>query len=141
MLQEAGLGIQIARFVEEAQVTYRSERPPDVLLFGRLRVFCSRDVDQIVEYGGTLSITHAMVFGRGEPFLLERAGFDDSMKGLQEYTRQARANGITCLSYVSQNPSTSRRAEFAIPKLNTDGLALVTFSRTQDGGWFGRGRA
>jgi hypothetical protein len=104
-------GAEIARFAAEAHGTYPSERPPDSLLFGRLRVFCSRDVDQIVEHGATFSIVHALSFSRGEPFTLERAEFDQRMQRLQDYTSNARKHGITSVSYVSQNASTARQGD------------------------------
>lgn len=105
------LGARIARFVEDAQSTYPDERPPKGLEFGRLRVFCSRDADQIAEAGGTFSIIHAFAFGRGEPFRMERTEFNEKLKGLQDFTRRAGEQGIVVLSYVSQNPSTSREAD------------------------------
>ncbi|MBN1460567.1 MAG: hypothetical protein JXA57_13620 [Armatimonadetes bacterium] len=105
------LGARIAQFVEKAQGTYASEKPPAPLEFGRFRLFCSLDVDQITAHGGTFSIIHALSFGRGEPFVLERAEFDQRMRRLQEYTRKASANGITVISYVSQNTSTTREAD------------------------------
>jgi len=109
--KEMNLGTQIAQLVDEAQGTCESIRPPDALLFGRLRLFCSWDVDQIIEHGGTLSIISAMHFTRSDPFPLERAEFDEKLRKLQAYTQKARENGVTVMSYVSQNVSTSCQAD------------------------------
>lgn len=108
---EPNLGARIAQYVEQAHGTYPDERPPEALQFGRFRLFCSMDLDQIAAAGGTFSIIHAFAFGRGEPFQMERLEFDDKLANLQAYTRQARARGISAISYVSQNVSTSREAD------------------------------
>lgn len=105
------LGAQIARFAEEAQGRYSDERPPEALEYGRLRVFCSSDAEEIRAAGGTFSIAYAMSFSRGEPFRRERAEFKGRMAELREMTRRAHEAGITVISYVSQNPSTSRAGD------------------------------
>ncbi len=105
------LGAQIAEFAEEAQGRYRDERPPAALEYGRLRVYCSSDVEEIRAAGGTFSIGYAMSFSRGEPFGMERAEFDARMEELREMTRRAHEAGITVISYVSQNQSTSREGD------------------------------
>ncbi len=111
MPADPSLGAQIAHFVEQAHGTYASERPPDALLFGRMRLFCSQDIQQIAHHGGTFSIIHPMAFTQGDPFRLERAQFEDRLTRLREHTRKAAGNGITVIAYVSQNVSTSREAD------------------------------
>ncbi len=111
MAADPNLGVQIAHFVEQAHGTYASERPPDPLLFGRMRLFCSQDIQQIVHHGGTFSIIHPMAFTQGDPFRLERAQFEERLTRLRGYARKAAENGITTIAYVSQNVSTSREAD------------------------------
>jgi hypothetical protein len=111
MTEDSGLGATIAQLVERAHSTYESKTPPDPLLFGRMRLFCSQDVDEIVAHGGTFSIIHPMSFTHGHPFRIEREEFDERLRRLQEYTRKAAENGITVIAYVSQNVSTSREAD------------------------------
>jgi len=105
------LGAQIAQFAEQAQGQYADERPPEALEYGRLRVFCSSDAEEIGAAGGTFSIGSAMSFSRGEPFRMERVEFEARMDELREMTRRAHEAGITVISYVSQNPSTSREGD------------------------------
>lgn len=111
MPRAPNLGAAIARFVEQAHGTYESESPPDPLLFGRMRLFCSQNVEQVVSHGGTFSIIHPMSFTHGDPFRLERSEFDERLRRLQNYTRRASESGITVIAYVSQNLSTSREAD------------------------------
>ncbi len=105
------LGTEIARFVEEAQEPFGGERPRAGMEFGRLRIFCSEDLEQVLAIGGTLTIIHPMRFGRGDPFRMERGEFEDRMRELRDFTRRAHEAGIIVLAYISQNPSTSREAD------------------------------
>jgi len=97
------LGVRIAHFVEEATKLVGDERPPEGLAYGRLRVFCSQDLDEILDAGGTLSIIYPMRFQAGYPFRMERAEFEERMAELRSLTTRAHENGVTVLSYVAQN--------------------------------------
>lgn len=111
MTEAPNLGRTIARLVEEAHGTYESQAPPAPLLFGRMRLFCSEDVDQIIAHGATFSIIHPMSFTYGHPFRLERKQFDERLARLRAYTREAAEHGVTVIGYVSQNVATSREAD------------------------------
>ena len=108
---DGSLGTEIAHFVEEAQGLFGGEQPPEALSFGRLRLFCYDDLEEVAAAGATLTITHPMRFGHGDPFLMERTQFEARMRELQDFTRRAHDAGITVLAYISQNPSTSREAD------------------------------
>ena len=108
---EGSLGGEVARFVEEAQGLFGGEQPPEALRFGRLRLFCYEDLEEVAAAGATLTIIHPMRFGRGDPFRMERAQFKERMEELRGFTRRAHEAGITVLGYISQNPSTSRDAD------------------------------
>ncbi len=109
--EEGSLGAEVAGFVGDAQGLFGGEQPPEALRFGRLRLFCYDDLEEVAAAGATLTITHPMRFGRGDPFLMERARFDERMRELRDFTRRAHDGGITVLAYISQNPSTSREAD------------------------------
>ncbi len=101
------LGARIARFVEESSKLVGDERPPESLTYGRLRVFCSQDLDEILDAGGTFSIIYPMRFQAGYPFRMERAEFEERMTELRSLTTRAHENGVTVLSYVAQDQGTA----------------------------------
>ncbi|MBN1458985.1 MAG: hypothetical protein JXA57_05575 [Armatimonadetes bacterium] len=101
------LGARIAQFLEEARSLRGDEQPPEGLVYGHLRVFCSEDLDEIVDAGGTFSIIYPMRFKMGYPFRLARAEFEQRMGELRSLTSRAHEHGVTILAYVGQNQGTS----------------------------------
>jgi hypothetical protein len=105
------LGARIAQFLAQARSESGDQAPPEALTYGHLRVFCSQDVDQILAAGGNFSITGVMEFARGDPHRMTRAQFDQRMVEIRQFTSRAHAAGIKVISYVTQNPSTSREGD------------------------------
>ena len=109
----SGLGTRIAGFAAGARSLSGDEVPPKGLEYGHLRVFCSREVDEIAVVGATFSIINPFNFTRAEPFGMPRDEFDARMARLQAFTDRAHTQGITVISYVTANTTTHREGVVA----------------------------
>lgn len=131
-----GLGARIAKFAVRARSLSGDEPPPRGLEYGHLRVFCSRDADEIAAAGGTFSIIYPFNFTRAEPFGMPRSEFDARMTELRTFTDRAHAQGITVISYVSANTTTYEEGVVAEAPLAQAWSDPETWSQYQD--FYGR---
>ena len=105
---DVGLGGRIARFVEEARRTPGDQSPPEGMKYGRLRVYCSQDAEEIAAAGATFSIIYPFNFTRARPLGMPREEFEATLAELRKFTDRAHELGITVTSYVSANTTTHR---------------------------------
>jgi hypothetical protein len=87
-----------------ASCAFSIRSPEAAIPYGKLRVFCSEDINLIRDARATLSIAGAFEFTVGDPWysFQSRRDFEERLNEFRRFTGAAHASGVTVISYIAQ---------------------------------------